>query len=71
MACHLFSWDIGIRADVLSILHLETNFLEIIIEIENFSFLTHWGRVTHIFIGNLTIIGSDNGLSLGQRQAII
>ena len=25
--------------------------------------LTHWGRVTHICVGNLTIIGSDNGLS--------
>ena len=27
--------------------------------------------MTHIFVGNLTIIGSDNGLSPGQRQAII
>ena len=33
--------------------------------------LTHWGRVTHICIGKLTIIDSDNGLSPGQRQAII
>ena len=33
--------------------------------------LTHWGRVTHICFGNLTIIGSDNGLSPGRRQAII
>ena len=33
-------------------------------------FLTHWGRVTHICVGNLTIIGSDNGLSPGRRQAI-
>ena len=33
--------------------------------------LTHWGRVRHICIGNLTIIGSDNGLSPGRRQAII
>ena len=33
--------------------------------------LTHWGRVTHICVGNLTIIGSDNGLSSGRRQAII
>ena len=33
--------------------------------------LTHWGRVTHICLDNLTIIGSDNGLSLGRRQAII
>ena len=33
--------------------------------------LTHWGRVTHICAGNLTIIGPDNGLSPGPRQAII
>ena len=33
--------------------------------------LTHWGRVTHICVGNLTIIGSDNGLSPGRRQSII
>ena len=33
--------------------------------------LTHWGRVTHICFGKLTIIGSDNGLSPGRRQAII
>ena len=32
--------------------------------------LTHWGRVTHICVGNLTIIGSENGLSPGRRQAI-
>ena len=33
--------------------------------------LTHWGRVTHICVGKLTIIGSDKGLSPGRRQAII
>ena len=33
--------------------------------------LTHWGRVTHICVGKITIIGSDNGLSPGRRQAII
>ena len=33
--------------------------------------LTHWGQVTHIFIGNLPIIGSDNGLLPDRRQAII
>ena len=33
--------------------------------------LTHWGRVTHICVSNLTIIGSDNSLSPGRRQAII
>ena len=33
--------------------------------------LTHWGRVTHICVSKLTIIGSYNGLSPGRRQAII
>ena len=33
--------------------------------------LTHWGRVTHICIGKLTINGSDNGLWPCRRQAII
>ena len=33
--------------------------------------LTQWGRVTHICVGNLTTVGSDNGLSPGRRQAII
>ena len=33
--------------------------------------LTYWSRVTHICVGKLTIIGSDNGLSPGRRQAII
>ena len=33
--------------------------------------LTHWGRVTHICVGKLTNIGSDNGLSPDRRQAII
>ena len=33
--------------------------------------LTHWGRATHICVGKLTIIGSDNGLSPGRRPAII
>ena len=32
--------------------------------------LTHWSRVTHICVGDLTIIGSDNGLSPARRQAI-
>ena len=33
--------------------------------------LTHWGRVTHICVGSLNNIGSDNGLSPARRQAII
>ena len=43
------------------------NFLQIWIEMGKS--LTHWG--THICIANLAIIGSDNGLSPGRRQAII
>ena len=35
------------------------------------STLTHWGRVTHICVSELTIIGSDNGLSPVRRHAII
>ena len=33
--------------------------------------LTHCGRMTHICVGKLTIIGSDNSLSPERRQAII
>ena len=33
--------------------------------------LTHWGRVTQICVSKQAIIGSDNGLSPGRRQAII
>ena len=33
--------------------------------------LKHWGPVTHLCVSKLTIIGSDNGLSPGRRQAII
>ena len=37
----------------------------------SYNLLTHWGRVTHISVNELIIIGSDNGLSPSQRQAII
>ena len=33
--------------------------------------LTHCGRVTHVCVSKLTIIGSDNGLLPGRRHAII
>ena len=33
--------------------------------------LTHWGRVTHICISKLTIIGSDDGVTPSPCQAII
>ena len=34
-------------------------------------YFAYWDRVTHICVSKLTIIGSDNGLSPGRRQAII
>ena len=33
--------------------------------------LTHWGRETHICVGEHANIGSYNGLSPNRRQAII
>ena len=33
--------------------------------------INHWGWMTHICVSKLTSIGSDNGLSHGQRQSII
>ena len=44
--------------------------ISVIMEVTSVA-LTLWGRVTHICVGNLTITGSDNGLSPGRRQAII
>ena len=38
----------------------------------NFSqILTHWGRVTHICVGNLAVIGSENGFYARRHQTII
>ena len=47
------------------------SFDDVIMYSDSNNALTHWGRVTHICVGKLTIIGSDNGLSPGRRQAII
>ena len=33
--------------------------------------LTHWSQVTHVYVSNLTIFGSVNGLLSSRRQAII
>ena len=35
------------------------------------TYLTHWGRATHICVSKQTNTGLDNGLSPGRRQAII
>ena len=32
---------------------------------------TDWGQVTYICVGNLTVIGSDNGLLPGRRTLLI
>ena len=45
--------------------------VHLMIIIKLVSTLTHWGRVTHICVSKLTIIGSDNGVSPGRWQAII
>ena len=52
-------------------MHLQTNMLWVDPCWYVIYILTHWGRVTHICVSKLTIIGSDNGLSPGRRQAII
>ena len=36
-----------------------------------FDTLTQWGRVTHICVSKLTIIGLDDGSSPVRRQTII
>ena len=46
-------------------MYIYTNRIYLIVQ------LTHWGRVTHICVDKLNIIGSDNGLSPRRRQAII
>ena len=39
--------------------------------VQRFLSLSHWCRVTHICVSDLTSIGSDNGLSPGPRLANI
>ena len=48
-----------------------TKFLSCIYPEPALQWLSHWGRVMHICISKLTVIGSDNGLSPGWHQAII
>ena len=54
-------------ADIIPQWHGVTHVSEVAVVIA----LTHWGRVTHICVSNVTIIGSDNGLSIDWCQAII
>ena len=80
---HMCKLNIGLKrtCTMIDINNLWLNFLPILFNVEctcqirkcSYSKrrLTHWGRVTHICVVKLTIIGSDNGLSPGRRQAII
>ena len=43
----------------------------IILKVLKANLLAHWGRVTHICVSEIIKIGSDDGLSLGRRQAVI
>ena len=60
--CHLVKWQPFCPGG---------NELRVQLTINYWFRLTHWGRATHICVGNLTIIGWDYGLSPGRRQAII
>ena len=56
--------------------YLEMSMVKVIFDVQCLKFcfitsLTHWGRVTHICVSKITIMGSDNGLSPDRRQAII
>ena len=59
-----------IKDFIKTVLHVNCLYSSLI-SVCNQVMLTHWGRVTHICVGKLTIIDSDNGLSPGRRQAII
>ena len=70
--CASFGSDNGLAAMRLNLLTpFMLNLLTYIYVIRPQWVLIHWGRVTHICVSNLTIIGPDNGLSPGRRQAII
>ena len=69
---HLRAISQGILTELMGniLLNIVSLTFESLPYVQESNALTHWGRVTHICVGNLTIIGSDNGLSPGRRQAI-
>ena len=71
--CHDDSthWDMKKMANILQTTFSNASSLEKIWAFQMETYLTHWGRETHICVGKLTIIASDNGLLPGRRQAII
>ena len=52
-------------------MHQTTCTKKVYVDLNIDNFKTHWGRVPHICVSKLTIIGSDNSLSPDRRQAII
>ena len=61
---HVYLWSITMS------LNFNLNIMFVYVDLSIYACLTHWDQVTHICVGNLTIIGSDNGLLSGRRQAI-
>ena len=59
------------KIDWIIIVHVRATYMITRFRLWAHILLTHWGRVTHICVNKLTIIGSDNGLSPGRHQAII
>ena len=69
--CHAYAWQIGpFWQDTIDIFYIIPWHWQSSWSWKSSS-LTHWGRVTHICVSKLTIIGSGNGLSPGRRWAII
>ena len=67
--CYIYTWT---QAKMQYIpLNIFTGLLYVFVLCLWYPILTHWGRVAHICVSKLIIIGSDNGLSPGRRQAII
>ena len=60
----------AVPRQLFSIMIFKVTLLGLMPHLPSANVLTHWGRVTHICVGNLTNIGSDNGLSPYRRQAI-
>ena len=69
--CSLRTGNIHIFGSRTSRCNIYSHYILTINRITTVFQLTHWGRVTHICVSKLAIIGSDNGLSPGRRQAII
>ena len=66
-------WETSLQSNAVSHwlgANLESDLLQIVAVII-LILLTHWGRVTHICVNKLTIMGSDKGLAPGRRQTII